>query len=218
LWDLCQSLPAHRVLKNHAGGATAYVCVWGGSQEERGRWRMPTLWCGCVDWSPLTPPPSPPILTPSRAPPPPRPPQEISKLQIRVSALEAGLVEAKAGIADNKQWVERLKPCLEWKARIEALEAAAAAVRPPPPPTCEPPPTPSGSPPLLFYSLPIPTCSSHSYSSPSPHSTSLHSLPPPHSLPVGCPCSDAHTNLCHPIFLPFSCHPILLPFSRLCLT
>ena len=38
-------------------------------------------------------------------------------------------MECKAGIADNKQWVERLKPCLEWKARIEALEAAAAAVR-----------------------------------------------------------------------------------------
>ncbi len=67
-------------------------------------------------------PPTAPSLPRSRS-------QEIAKLQGRVAVLESGLVECKAGIADNKQWVERLKPCLEWKARIEALEAAAAAVR-----------------------------------------------------------------------------------------
>jgi hypothetical protein len=55
--------------------------------------------------------------------------QETARLQARVAALEAGLVEARVGIADNKLWIGKLLPCLEWKPRIEALEAAAAAVR-----------------------------------------------------------------------------------------
>jgi hypothetical protein len=56
--------------------------------------------------------------------------QEVAKLQARVSSLESQLVEAKASIADNKLWVERLKPCLEWKGRIEALEASSSKVLP----------------------------------------------------------------------------------------
>ena len=51
--------------------------------------------------------------------------QEVAKLQARVAALETQVVESRAAIADNKAWVEKLKPCLEWKSRIEALEAAS---------------------------------------------------------------------------------------------
>ncbi len=49
-------------------------------------------------------------------------------MSARLALLESSLTQCRAEVARNSQWIETLKPVLEWKSRIEALEAGVTTV------------------------------------------------------------------------------------------